>query len=171
MTVVSPFDDAGQVPFCPSILRAQTTTAWRDEHMPAPSGATAGLSIVDDDVHTFTPTFIDPISAATLGSGTPMTFDIGPIGTVYTSETPATWQVVPDGVDATNNTPLSSSVSAVNVTRTLVDGNAEGTSSVVLRYEYRFDCSEIVVAETSNPANATSCTCATQTITWRLSGS
>lgn len=169
-TVESPVDDGGLVPFCPSILRGQNLSALRDEHMPVLQDMPATLAVDDEGVHTLTPSSVDPLGGAILGMQTALTFDFGPIGTAYTSEQPATWTIVADATD-TQGFAVSTSVPQVTVTRTLVDGSSAGSTAAVLRYAYDFDCTEIVVSGENNASTTTSCTCDTQTITWRISGS
>jgi len=166
-TITSPFVDE-RVPFCPSIISETDGAAVGfplDGTFAVPDGLQVQLSrdSSDDeaDIHTFA-----SVSDANFGSVggtistlfvTPMVFDIGPTGSVYTLEDPV---VTPWGGLRQPTFPTT----GVNVTRTLVGGGRQAEDKVELVYDYSLDCQTIAV--TDDGGNARSCACERQTFTY-----
>lgn len=167
VTVTSPFVDE-RVPFCPSIISETDGAAVGfplDGTFAVPDGLQVNLArdSGDDeaDIHTFSS--VTDANFGVVGGTitslfvTPMAFDIGPTGSVYTLEDPA---VTPWFGLRTPTFPTT----GVNVTRTLVGGGRQSEDEVELVYDYSLDCQTIAV--TDDTGNARSCDCARQTFTY-----
>ncbi len=144
--LTSPEADANlTVPFCP-LVAAQLP----ERFTPDPNLVTF-LAVEDEDIFTFSPP-TDAVSTAaasqpiTLAFGLGMTFDIGPIGTVYDS-----------------NGPVVLAYGNETVTRTLVGGSRKSDSEVELTYDMTPGCTTLTAAETT-------CDCAATSFTWTFKG-
>lgn len=163
--ITSPLVD-DRVAFCPAIL--DENVGLYDGTFEVPQNVAASPSNRDDDAYTFTSAF------STLGNGvvsptllqlmtTPMSFDIGPIGTVYENTDPATVTYV--GTRAR----VVTDEDALLLTRTLVGGARVSESVVELQYEYTMNCEEIVVVEPTS-GEERSCACETTTLAFEFRG-
>ncbi len=108
----------------------------------APHRVNAPFFTEDEDVYTINPFF----SPGELGS--PLSFDIGPIGTFY-EDAPHAFEV--SGSQGQVDPP------AMNVTRTIVRGNAKGDDEFNVDLEYTFNCG----ANGTVTRDGVTCDCAT----------
>lgn len=166
-TITSPFVDE-RVPFCPSIISETDGAAAGfplDGTFAVPDGLQVSLSRDngDDeaDIHTFAS--VADANFGVVGGTitslfvTPMVFDIGPTGGVYSLEEP---EVTPWFGPRTPTFPTT----GVNVTRTLVGGSRQAEDKVELVYDYSLDCQTIAV--TDDLGEPRSCDCVRQTFTY-----
>ncbi len=133
------------VPFCP-LVAAQLP----ERFTPDPNLVTF-LAVENEDVFTFSPptdalTSVGASQPIALAFGQGMTFDIGPIGTVY---------------DSTG--PVALAYGTEIVTRTLVGGSRKSDSEVELTYDMTPGCTTLTAAETT-------CDCAATSFTWTFKG-
>ncbi len=163
--ITSPLTD-DRVAFCPAIL--EENVGLYDGTFEAPQNVGAYPSNRDDDVYTFTSAF------STLGNGvvsptllqlmtTPMSFDIGPIGSVYENTDPVTVAYVG------SRARVGTNVDPLQVKRTLVGGSRVSESVVELNYEYVMNCEQLVVVEPTS-GEERSCACETTTIAFEFRG-
>jgi len=140
------------VPFCPLVASRLAKRFTPDPNM------VTFLAVENEDVFTFNqPT--DALSGSGVSApvaltfGPLMTFDIGPIGTVYDTNDAL---VLPFGTDVAGQ--------AVTVTRTLVGGSRKSDSEVELTYDMTPSCT------TATDADQTTCDCAATSFTWTFKG-
>jgi hypothetical protein len=149
--LTAPLNDSFQVEFCPVATPANADTPLLNVFTPL-TGLTVVLTVENDDIHTFT-TLRDsaggtPSDPTVQMFGDFMTFDIGPIGTVYDDNDP-----VPIFV---GNTP---------VVRRFLSGSTNGSSEVELSYILEPECADAEI-----PIPGGTCTCEQTRVTWKFLG-
>ena len=140
------------VPFCPLVVSGLPDRFAPDANM------VTFLGVENEDIFTFAqPTVANLGGAASpaigLTFGPSMTFDIGPIGTVYDASIPL---ILPFGTDVSGQ--------AVTVTRTLVGGSRKSDSEVELTYDMTPSCTTLTAFD------QTTCDCAAASFTWTFKG-
>jgi hypothetical protein len=161
-----------RVTFCPAILDENTdgAVASYDGTFALPENVATSVTDNNDDVYAFATAF------SAVGSGvvpatlvqlmnTPMTFDMGPIGSVYDNNDPVT--VTYTGTRAQTDPAAA----PLTLKRTLVGGARASDTSVELTYEYEPSCETLEVnAVIDGVTEPRSCACETTSLTFEFTG-
>lgn len=164
ITLTSPLVDE-RVPFCPAIL-TEGSGSVLDGTFAVPAGISTQRGF-DESSGVYTFSGVSAADSSSIGGtltalfASPMSFDLGPIGSVYDLGAP-----VP--VPWFGARQPTSPTTGVNVTRTLVGGGRKAEDKVELVYDYAPDCETIVVTE--NLGAPQSCECERQTFTYEFEG-
>lgn len=140
--------------FCPGTLLGAEGTPVANT-----TGTSFALSLdAEDDIHTMTPNEPgDPLASL---FGAAFSFDIGPIGSIYTSETSAASTLFPAGGAVTSESPW---------TRTFIGGSRKSDTSVELTFGYTLGGDTFTVQKFSDQSEL-SCEPESVTLTWSLVG-
>lgn len=169
--ITAPVED-GRVPFCPAILdeNIDGAVASYDGSFAVPDNVATSVTNNNDDVYSFSTAFSatgNTVVAPTVAQllSTPMTFDMGPIGTVYDDG-----DAVPVSYVGTR-AQTDPAAPPLTLTRTLVGGARSSDRAVQLVYEYVPSCETLEVnAIVDGASEPRSCACETTSLTFEFTG-